>query len=137
MENKYVLLIGVACLAGGALIQRQWDGKQTTSVVTKGQDIIHNQIVTRTVVVHTADGTTTSDTTTTDTSIKKSIEESIAKTSTPVLSPQWLISAGTSLDTNRTQFYTVQVQRAILGPIFVGIYGTTHKELGVSLGVLF
>lgn len=137
MSNRNVIIIAIVCLISGALIQRQWDGKQTEKIMTITRDIIHNQIVTVTKTITKPDGSTETDSTTTDTSIKKEIEKQIVESSKPFYNSQWLIAGGASLNSDREQFYKLEVQRNILGPLWLGIYGTTHKELGLSAGILF
>lgn len=131
-----VLIVGVS-LAAGALVQKQWDNKEIDKAKSEQKVLTETHIITVVKEIKKPDGTTETDTTTTDNSIKREIEKNISEHSAPVKGPTWLISAGTSLDIDRVQAYQVQVQRQILGPVFLGIYGSTRKEAGVSVGVLF
>lgn len=137
MDTKYVVMLTAASLAAGALIQRQWDNKEIEKISTQVRTVIQDHIVTVTKTITKPDGSSETDSTTTDTSIKKEIEKSIAESSKPAYNPQWLISGGASLDLERTPAYQLQVQRAILGPVWVGIWGSTRKEAGINVGVLF
>jgi ribosomal protein S7 len=51
--------------------------------------------------------------------------------------PQWNAKVSTSLYPNFNSIYQVDVNRRILGPIFLGVYGRTDKEFGIGVGFEF
>lgn len=53
--------------------------------------------------------------------------------------PQWKVSASTNIlgKDKPLDVYQLSVDRRILGPIFVGIYGRTDKEFGAGVGIEF
>lgn len=136
IQSKYLILgLGVS-LAAGALIQRQWDSKEIERAISEQKTITKNRIITVTKEITRPDGTKETDTTTTDNSIKKEIEKTIQEVSKS-RGAIWMVSAGAAIGTDLMPSYKAQIDRQILGPIWVGIYATTHKEAGLSLGVQF
>lgn len=127
---KLIVIGALSCAIAGALIQRHYDG----SVETKTQVITKDHTVTVIKEVKSPDGTVTKDTTITDDNTQKAIQQ-IIDTRTAV--PQWLVAAGVSVNANRVKIYSLSVDRKILGPISIGIIGSTDSELGLRLGVSF
>lgn len=53
--------------------------------------------------------------------------------------PDWMfaVTAGISADRDAERTYGLSVQRRILGPVFLGAYGDTGKNVGISVGLEF
>lgn len=88
------------------------------------------------------DGTVVTDTRTVDTSTEASTKNSSSKESTVITNakPQWKIGGGAGIKYNEVNLqpvYTLSAERRILGPIFVGAYGRTDKEVGLSVSIEF
>lgn len=137
VSGKLIVVLVAAGSIGGALLQKQWDGKD----VQKIQDLLtaseKNHTITVIKKVTKPDGTVEEDTTRTEDQVKKETEKKMAEVSTPAYSPTWLISAGAAVGLDMVPYYSLNVNRQILGPVWLGAYVTTHKEFGASVGILF
>lgn len=133
---KYLVVGAVLSGVAGALIQHQYDNRDIEKAISEQKTVTQTKIVTVIKEVTRPDGTVEKETTTTDNSIKKEVEKHIEE-SIKARNKVWLVSLGASLDTSGKQQYKAEVQREVLGPIFVGIYGTTGREAGLSLGLNF
>lgn len=127
---KLMVVGALGCAIAGALVQRRYDG----SVETKTQVITKDHTVTVIKEVTKPDGTITKDTTITDDNTQKAIQKII---DTRGADPQWLVAAGASMNTDLKKIYSLSVDRKIIGPISIGVIGSTASELGLRLGVSF
>ncbi len=134
---RYIVYTAVIACIGGSLIQKRWDSKELLTIKDKLTVAEKNHTVTIIKKVTRPDGTIEEDTTKTEDQIKKEIETHIAESSKPVYNPTWMISAASTVNPGNDQIYLLTVQRQVLGPVFIGGYANTRRELGVSLGVLF
>jgi hypothetical protein len=132
MGTRTTILLLVLVLLVGYAFGRYL---QPAHEVIKTQTVTVEHEHTVTVVVTKPDGTSTS-TTTTDKG-----ETAGTKTSTTIdnVKPQWKVSAlaGLGLNSPISTVYGGEVQRRILGPIFVGAWATTNRTGGISLGLEF
>lgn len=105
-----------------------------TITVETQHDVIHNNIVTVTHTIKENDGTVDVTTTTTDHSQKI---ETDSKTAVQI-QPNWLVSGTYGIDIHTLQpAYGLQVNRRILGPVFIGALLNTRGDVGLSLGFEF
>lgn len=143
--NNYVKL-GVGAIivfavgAGTALYVRPATVVTKTEEVVKEVDRVKKDVVVVEHEVKRPDGTVEIDRTTTDKSTETSKKESDTKSSTVVTNakPQWKAQAlaGLSLD-KLVPVYGAGVERRIIGPISAGVWGTTDRNLGVSVSLEF
>jgi hypothetical protein len=111
-----------------------------TVEVVKTVETVKHDTVTVTKQIKKPDGTTETDTTTTDKDIetsKTNIAESSSETITNV-KPQW--KATGLLGYNVSTFekvYGAEIERRIIGPIFVGAWANTQRTGGVSVSIEF
>jgi type II secretory pathway pseudopilin PulG len=141
---KTQIIIGVILLVVGYGLGRY---VQPAKVVTKTQTVTqvvtqiqeHVHTVTHTVVQPNGikDITTVTDNNSTEN--KDSDTKSSSSTITTYSKPQWRAQglAGLNLSNVSTPIYGLGVERRILGPIFVGAYGKTNSEAGLSLSLEF
>lgn len=103
-------------------------------IVTVEKEVIKEVAVTTTHEVKQPDGTVTTDTTTTDT---KQSTDTKSTTVAKYATADWFVAAGMGYSLDLTVHYNVQVNRRILGPVFVGVQGSTDKTVGVQVGIQF
>lgn len=141
---KVTAIVGLVALAvgyGSALLT------QPEKVVTKTQEVIKtvtvehtNQTTTKT-VIKKPDGTTITQEKTEDTHDLKTSENQRISIDKQVSNskPDWMVSAtaGFGYDRSLDPVYGVSVQRRILGNIYMGAYGMTNKNVGLSVGLQF
>ncbi len=129
LAPKAMATIALAsALIGGYVehsIQKQ---SKSTEVITRD-----NNIVTVIKEKKNPDGTTETDTTITDHT--KESDKSTIITATPP--PNWFINFGTGLTRDIAPVYTLSLSRRVLGPIHIGVWGSTQQSVGVSLGLSF
>jgi len=145
--NKYLMMVlGAVALAGlGYSFGRYVQPAQVqikTQVQIKEVEVARKNVVTVTHEEKKPDGTMIIDTRIEDKSTETTKTDTKEKTTETItnLKPQWKVQglAGISLDKSFVgEVYGVGVERRIIGPIFVGVYGKTSKEVGLSLSVEF
>lgn len=108
---------------------------QPAKVVTKTEVVVHDHIHTVTITISKPDGTKTTTTTTDNNSV---IDD---KTSTVITNskPQWKVAglAGLNISNLSSPIYGAQIERRIIGPISVGVWGLTNSSGGISLSLEF
>lgn len=135
------LLIGGLGYAAGRYVQpAKVEIKKEVEV--KEVEVTRKNIVTVTHEEKRPDGTVITDSRTEDKSTEATRTDTKSKESTTItnVKPQWKVSGGAGVKYNEISLqpvYTVGVERRILGPIFVGAYGRTDKEVGLSVSVEF
>lgn len=103
---------------------------QPARVVTKTQVVTVEH--THTVTITEPNGTTT---VTTDTGI---VTKEKDETTITDIKPQWRVSGLAAVSPNTIgMVYGGQVERRILGPIYVGAFGLTNSTFGINLGIEF
>lgn len=122
-----MLILG--SLIAGAYVERIYSGgtKKTDEIVTD------NDIVTKIKEKQNKDGTIEKDITIIDKSTKKEKQVEIAS-ATP---PTWLLQGMVGLDKGLSTVYTVSLSKRVLGPVYLGIWGSTQQSLGASVGIQF
>lgn len=152
IQLKYLAAIVIVAMAVGAALTRQFAPRTVTKTVTQTQtvdhDVIKDHVVTITKEIDRKDGTKEIDTevvdnrVNTDVSTTKSTTQTTVSAPAPIPQPQWFLTAGAGLDatslSNLTNpVYNGSVNRRILGPIYMGIWGNTRSQVGVQLGLEF
>lgn len=140
--QKVVLAILISAgvgYAGGRYVQ---PAKVVTKIkeVTKTVQVVKHDTVTVVKEVTRPDGSKESTTTitdhdvdTTDSSTKTSISQKISNEK-----PQWKASGLAGYNFSKLNpVYGAQIERRIIGPIFVGAWGNTDKAAGVALSIEF
>lgn len=129
---KQTLIISTIALLIGAGLGSQLFPTVNTKEVEVEKERIVKDVVTVTKYITRPDGTTESTTTTTD----KSKESKQATNTKLTLAPDWHVSV--AANTNNIALndlrYTLQVERRIIGSLFVGANLSTDKTVGLSLG---
>lgn len=107
-----------------------------TKVVEVEKEVIKRDVVTQIKVITRPDGTKEESTTITD---KTTEDKSSSKQSESKTAPNWHVSAGTKASVNNLNelSYTLNVDRRILGNLFVGASVSTDKQVGLSIGMEF
>lgn len=124
--QKYVVLLAILLSASGGYYLGRATAQPETKIVTEQQK---DKIITIVRTVKSPDGTVTRDRTTTeDRMVERNLVEIL-----PLPKPNWNVSAGYTLDHR----YTLQVQRRILGPVFLGVNADTAGRVGATVGFEF
>jgi hypothetical protein len=140
IQVKYVvIIIIVSAIAGGIVTKRYIKPQEVIKTQVVDHDVIKDRIITIVKEIDNPDGTKEKTTTTTDD--RTSVDDKNT-TTTDIKAPipkQWLVSAGVGLDAkdNFNKIYQLNVNRRILGPIYVGIWGNTNQSAGLSVGFEF
>lgn len=131
-------LVALLCLIVGVVsvaVTRYYFPQIQTKIVETTKEVVRTDIQTVVKTVTLPNGNTESTTTITDHTIKTDIQN---KELTIVKAKDWLVSG--SVDSNfklDTPMYGLQVQRRILGPVFVGGLLDTKGNVGLSVGMEF
>lgn len=132
MKNITITAI-VALLVGFGLGSQLLPSVKEKVVEVQTERVIKD-IVTVTKVITRPDGTKEEVTTTTD----KTKENKQASSSKITTKPDWHVSINGSRKLNDTTLsYGIQVERRILGDVFLGGTVNSRKEVGLSIGVSF
>ncbi len=126
ITQKRLFILTVLLSASGGYFLRQYTAPIETSTVEK--IVNRDKIVTVVRRVKNPDGTVVTDR---RTEVDRNREKDIQKT--VVVPKDWLVGVGSTLD--RT--YSAQVQRRVLGPVFLGIQINTKQELVGTISVQF
>lgn len=127
IASRNVALGVIISIAVGVTLDRYYGrGVQISDTITKNNDIV-------TIIKQkkNVDGSTQTDTTIIDKS--KESEKLVAVL--PKDAPNWFLSVGAGLSQGLKTEYTLSVSRHVLGPVFIGAWGSTEKAGGVSLGI--
>lgn len=133
--NKTTLYTAGICLLLGLGLGSQLFPKIEEKTVEIEKEKIVKDVVTVTKIITKPDGTKEEVTVVTD----KSKESKEIKNTKIVSKPDWHVSA--SAKTKSIQMndlvYSVQVERRILGDIYLGVVGSSDKSAGLSVGFEF
>ena len=148
MKTQYWLIVSVIILAVGVAVGRytlpaRVEVKTVTQIVEK--KVIVDKVDTTTTTKSVHESKTGKDTTTTtvvdrrhistqDNTTSNSTQDSTKTYNTAVLSVA--ATAGYSLSLDK-MVYGAVVQKKFWGPLWIGGYGNTGKEAGLTLGLLF
>lgn len=129
----------VATYSGGRYLQPA-KIETKTKIVEKEVIVERKNVVTVIKEVKRPDGTVETETRTEDKSETTGKKDSDSSSSSVVTNnkPQWRAGALVGMDfrTNQTT-YGALVERRILGPASLGVYGTTNQNVGLSLSLEF
>ena len=140
IKNTLVILVVAATGYGFGRYVQPAKVTVKTEIITKEVEHKQNNIITDTKEIKKPDGTIEIDTTTEDKSVTNTTTNIDQKTVQSVenLKPQWKISGTAGFRVNRVgAVYGVLVERRIIGPIFVGLYGNDDKQGGLTIGLEF
>ncbi len=121
---KLLTTIVIGSVLLGCIIQKQLTPKN----IDKVQDKTQEQSTTTIHEHKNADGSSDI-----DTKIVDAKKEQHSETSISTSQPDWFIAASSSIN----EIYGLSVSRRILGPIYIGVYGRTDKEVGLNVGMQF
>ena len=145
---KFYLIGALALLAlgfgaGKATTKPQIITQTKVETIIKEVEVKKDNIVTQQHEVIKPDGTKVIDTSTVDKSIDStSTDTSTVSSSTTKVGttpPKWHVS----LAANRANpllsetYYNLNVEKRLLGPFFIGVTASTHKEAGLMIGFEF
>jgi hypothetical protein len=131
---KLLVTIVLASILLGGYIERRVSRNSTNIVSNKDDSTTQNKIVTTIKETKNKDGSSETDTTIVDNSRIVHDDDS---TITTAVKHDWILQGGVGLNTGLEQLYMVGVQRRILGDIYLGAWGTTTKEAGLSISIQF
>lgn len=143
LTNSTWLKISVALVLASAAGGAYFGHKAYPSVVIhetiKTEVQTQEHVVTKTKTIYLKDGTKEIDTTKTETKATNTQQDStVAKAVQLNLTrPKWHLSAGVGIDMSKGRFYSLNVERHIVGPIFVGVLADTRQSIGVTVGIEF
>ncbi len=126
MNTKYWIIVTLIVTGAALYLEHAYFPR----VVTVEKQVIKEVTVTTTHQVQHPDGTIVTDSVTSATK-----KEQIDKFA-PIVQPNWVISGGIDM-LSSTRVYTLQVQRRVLGPIFVGAQAGTDQRVSINIGVMF
>lgn len=133
MKNTIIALI-VGLLLGGGLGTFLFP-QTKEKIVEVEKEVVVKDVVTVTKVITRPDGTKEELVTVTD----KTKENKTATSTKTVAKSTWHASIGAKSKIDRLQIdiYTVQVEKRIIGDLFLGVTGSTDKTVGLTVGLEF
>lgn len=137
MTTKAILILVLITAVTSAALTHFYFPQVQIKTVEVERDVVHNDI--QTVVVTKKLPTGEIDSTTTIVDHSNKVETDSKTTQVASIPPNWLV-VGTASVTGinfANPAYGVQVNRRILGPIFVNATVNTKGELGLGLGMEF
>lgn len=131
---KLVVVIVLASAIVGGVIERGVSKKDETKTVEK--EVVKNKIITKIVEKYHMDGSVDRDIVIDDGSvIERDKKTDIIIASKP---SDWYIHGSAGIRAHYLErVYSLGVDRRILGPIWLGIYGNTQEEVGLRIGMQF
>lgn len=143
MSTRLQLLIGLLLLVIGLALGRYYTPEKVvtkTVIQTNTVEVTHDHVVTVVKEVTALNGTKTKTTTTIDLSVINSNTDSTTQTQKTVTrdNPQWKTSVQFSSSSVLPDYlYGVTVERRIIGPVFIGVFGNANRQFGASIGMEF
>lgn len=143
LPTKATVITGVVCVVGGLAVGRfSLPTKVVVRTVVQTRQIVVHQdhVITKVVTVKEPNGAVQTTTTTQDLSTTTSHVQSDSDSSKTVTytKPSWLVGAMAGVDVpGRQTGYGAFAERRVLGPLYLGGYGLSTGQTGVSLGVQF
>jgi hypothetical protein len=137
IPGKLLITGAVGCIILGAAADSYFNkgGSIDTKIVE--HEVIKYRTITKSHETTNPDGSKTVDTIIIDDGEKqRDIDKHIVEKAAAA-SPKWLAAASSSLNPGLTRVYSVSLDRRLLGPVTVGVYGSTSKEVGLRIGVMF
>jgi len=145
MDFKKIAIMVLVALGLGYAVGRYVQPASIKIVkeeVIKIVDRINKDVVTIIEKITRPDGTVEEKTTIIDKTQYEHYQQQQTNESTTIVSQkaQWKVQglAGIRIDDFRgPQIYGVGIERRIIGPVFVGVWGNTDKQVGLSVGLEF
>ena len=107
-------------------------GDSETSESTK--EVVRNDVKTIERTIERPDGTKE----TTKETVDKSTKKETTNKEVVISKKDWMVSAiVTSKLTELDPVYGIMVQRRIIGPVYLGLSGSTDKRIGINVGLEF
>ena len=132
MKNL-IISFAVGILVGGYIIYKFYPNVKK-QIEIQEKEVVRNDIRTIVKEVIRPDGSKETTTEIVD-KTKKIYDNKINYAESKL---DWLISANIAKKNfKNSDIYGLQIQRRILGPIFIGLTGNTNKEYGISVGFEF
>lgn len=137
VPGRLVIVGALGCAIAGALVDRQFNSREVVKTQVVEHEVVKWHTVRSSHEVTNPDGTKTTDETTvtdgteTDKVVRTIIDQKASE------QPQWLVAAAIGLNTENVKFYALSVDRKILGPISIGAFASTNKEVGARVGISF
>jgi hypothetical protein len=131
-----IIAVLVATFAAGRYSVKSVDVK-TTNTEQVNKDV---HVVTRTVTIKQPDGTTKTTTTTKSDDRTKTIETQSAVANTnerSTINVSLLAGSQLTLGASRVLDYGLSVNKEVLGPVTVGVFGMRSGAFGISIGLNF
>lgn len=130
MKSTHLLIATLLVTFGTFVITRYYFPREVEKVVTVEKEVIKEVTVTRTHQEVSKDGGIVTDTVTTSTKDEQTTKKEVA---VKYELSQWLVSVGV----NSEKSYSAQVQYRVLGPVFIGVFGSSDKTIGANIGFQF
>ena len=127
MDKKFIVLIIIVSGAAGAALVYRYGTRIEEKIVTQDRIITHEH------TVIAPNGNTVTDK---DVVENRRIQDDIKKTISATQT-QWRINGGISTGLTLVPFYELGVDRRILGPIWLGLKGSSRGEIGLQVGIEF
>lgn len=131
--KKTLIKLGIGCLLLlGAYSAGRW--AQPAKVITKEVQVVKKDVRTVVRTIKQPDGTVIRERTTEDKTVTSNEKNSKIESNKPA----WKVNAlvGYSFDSKKEE-YGIMVQKNYVGPVNLGVYATTAKTVGVTLGFEF
>lgn len=125
------IVVGAAILGGFA--ERAVTNRETAKQSSKETESTDNNITTIIKEHDNVDGSKDKSTTIVDKSKSKEQKQTESLVTTVVASNNWMLWGGVNVQ----QTYYAGLNRRILGPVYLGVWGSTAKDVGLSIAVQF
>lgn len=132
---KSTIITGLICLLLGGGLGTLLFPQTKEKVVEVEKEVVVKDVVTVTRIVTRPDGTKEELVTVTD----KTKENKQSTSTKTVAKSTWHASIGAKSKIDRLQvdLYTIQIEKRILGDLFIGVTGSTDKTVGLTVGMEF
>ena len=134
MKQQIVIygVIAIVAAASGALAVYRWKPRIVTQTQIVTQNTVQDHIVTVTKEVVQPNGAKEIDTTITNNTVQVTHSDD-----TVTKAPMWHVDLGVNTGINLLPSYSLQVERRIAGPLWIGARAETRGAVGVVIGLEF
>lgn len=130
-----VIVIGSAIIGG--VIERGVSKPDTTESNKTVNEVIRYKVITKIIEHYNLDGSIDRNIVIDDGSVMEKTKE-VSKVETKTTVRDWYAHGGTGVRLkDMERIYNLGIDRRILGPVWLGIYGTTQQEFGLRVGLQF
>lgn len=124
-----VLLVGIGI---GGIVVYKYKPHLMTQTQTIVKNVMQDHIITVTKTIVQPNGTKEIDTTITDNSIHTDNSNI-----TIIKAPNWHVGLGASTEIDLSPVYSLQIEKRIAGPLFIGARAETKGTIGITIGIEF